>query len=185
MSQKPVSTPCVKPAGFLAESQETGPFELTRALDATSHEEEAAGAGGAAAVEAAVPSLARVEYRGILLEQMNALFRDEVESRADANGYLPAWFETRYRNWEDGSWREQKLCHKDTLSLYDLMFWCIKPKCKEKQCSYVELVAKKPQRPAWFVSHWWGEPVRDFVRCLNEHARVRALPPDTAYWVCA
>ena len=132
-----------------------------------------------------VPSLDRVEYRAITLEQMNTFFREEVESRADADGFLPGWYETRYFNRKDETWLQQKLCHKDTINLYDFMHWCIKPKCAEKKCSYVELVAKKPQKPAWFVSHWWGEPVRDFVRCLNEHARVRALSSHTAYWVCA
>ena len=132
-----------------------------------------------------VPSLDRVEYRAITLEQMNTLFREEVESRADADGFLPGWYETRYLNRDDGTWRERKLCHKDRINLYDLTHWCIKPKCAEKKCSYVQLVAEKPQKPTWFVSHWWGEPVGDFVRCLNEHARVRELPPDTAYWVCA
>ena len=80
---------------------------------------------------------------------------------------------------------QKQACHKDTINLYDFMHWCIKPKCAEKKCSYVQLVADEPQKPAWFVSHWWGEPVRDFVRCLNEHARVRALSSHTAYWVCA
>ena len=132
-----------------------------------------------------VPSLDRVEYRAITLEQMNTLFREEVESRADADGFLPGWYETRYFNRKDKTWLQQKLCHKDTINLYDFMHWCIKPKCAEKKCSYVQLVADEPQKPAWFVSHWWGEPVRDFVRCLNEHARVRALSSHTAYWVCA
>ena len=44
------------------------------------------------------PSLDHVEYRAITLEQMNALFREEVESRADADGFLPGWYETRYFN---------------------------------------------------------------------------------------
>jgi len=55
------------------------------------------------------------------------------------------------------------------------------------------------QRPRWFVSHWWGEPVKDFVRALKKHAEERELfqsghtsitgehirPQWYAYWVCA
>ena len=31
------------------------------------------------------------------------------------------------------------------------------------------------QTPKWFVSHWWGEPVKDFVKALKKHAEVRGL----------
>ena len=88
------------------------------------------------------PSLDRVEYRAITLEQMNTLFREEVEGRADADGFLPEWYETRYSNRDDGTWRERKLCHKDSINLYDLMHWCIKPLCAEKKCSYHSFIVK-------------------------------------------
>ena len=58
--------------------------------------------------------------------------------------------------------------------------------------SYKELLAYQmgepcaPCRPTWFASHWWGEPVLDFVRCCEKHAEVRGLAEDEAtYWVCA
>ena len=54
------------------------------------------------------------------------------------------------------------------------------------QVSYVELVASTSQPPKWFVSHWWGEPVFDFISCLERHSQDHA---DNAgaltYWVCA
>ena len=34
----------------------------------------------------------------------------------------------------------------------------------------VEYMAEGPQPPEWFVSHWWGEPVSDFLACLEQHA---------------
>ena len=34
-------------------------------------------------------------------------------------------------------------------------------------------------------SHWWGEPVMDFIKCVEEHARVRELGDDATYWICA
>jgi hypothetical protein len=79
---------------------------------------------------------------------------------------------------------KQKL-EPDALNLYDLVFWVIKPSTKGDQCSYVELVATGPQLPVWFVSHWWGEPVKRFVHCLKQHTQDRRLRGGTPYWVCA
>ena len=31
----------------------------------------------------------------------------------------------------------------------------------------------------------WGEPVCDFIACLERHAELRGLGEDTVYWVCA
>eukprot|EP00927_Polykrikos_kofoidii_P074238 TRINITY_DN70222_c0_g1_i1.p1 TRINITY_DN70222_c0_g1~~TRINITY_DN70222_c0_g1_i1.p1 ORF type:complete len:729 (+),score=95.77 TRINITY_DN70222_c0_g1_i1:85-2271(+) len=52
-------------------------------------------------------------------------------------------------------------------------------------CSFVDLKRDGPQKPIWFVSHWWGEPVLDFVTLIEEHARVRGLGENAPYWVCA
>jgi hypothetical protein len=49
----------------------------------------------------------------------------------------------------------------------------------------VELIAFGEQVPLYFVSHWWGEPVLDFVKCLEQHAVDRGLGVDSPYWVCA
>ena len=35
------------------------------------------------------------------------------------------------------------------------------------------------QKPEWFASHWWGEPVFEFVSCLLTHAMAR-YPPNEA-----
>jgi len=53
------------------------------------------------------------------------------------------------------------------------------------QCSYVELVVIADQFPEWFVSHWWGESVFAFIKCLIRHAEDRGLSWDTPYWICA
>ena len=45
---------------------------------------------------------------------------------------------------------------------YDVMQYIVFPATKEKQCSYVELVAPEgttAQTPTWFVSHWYGRRV--------------------------
>ena len=66
--------------------------------------------------------------------------------------------------------------------------YVVKPATEEHKCSYVELVAPagaSSQRPKWFVSHWWGEPVKDFIKALKNYANVRGLKKTDAYWVCA
>ena len=72
------------------------------------------------------------------------------------------------------------------------LFRCIEPEPatldhEREGCSYVELVAisMDDQRPKWFVSHAWLEPIVRFMRCLKQHALVRQLSPQCAYWVCA
>lgn len=62
----------------------------------------------------------------------------------------------------------------------------IKPATVHEKCSLVELMATMSQPPLWFVSHWWGEPVCEFVKCLVAHARDRQLSGQSAcYWICA
>ena len=63
--------------------------------------------------------------------------------------------------------------------------------------------------PQWFVSHWWGEPVKDFIKAVEYHAVQRFAPrgeevkrdrsdrkpqheivgkpadADATYWICA
>ena len=71
------------------------------------------------------------------------------------------------------------------MTLYEVCRHVIKPATEAKRCSYVELVAQDEQRPRWFVSHWWGEPVALFLRCLEQHAADHNLSDNAAYWVCA
>eukprot|EP00927_Polykrikos_kofoidii_P065593 TRINITY_DN61332_c0_g1_i1.p1 TRINITY_DN61332_c0_g1~~TRINITY_DN61332_c0_g1_i1.p1 ORF type:complete len:849 (+),score=135.50 TRINITY_DN61332_c0_g1_i1:41-2548(+) len=54
-----------------------------------------------------------------------------------------------------------------------------------KHCSFVELLASKPQRPRLFTSHWWGEPCVDFIACVEQHSALHGFNADTPYWVCA
>ena len=78
----------------------------------------------------------------------------------------------------------------DTFNLYQANFWVIEPATGDhgrKGCSYVELVAisMDDQRPKWFVSHAWLEPIVRFMLCLKRHALLRQLSLQSAYWVCA
>mmetsp|Transcript_67953 Transcript_67953/g.210183 ORF Transcript_67953/g.210183 Transcript_67953/m.210183 type:complete len:661 (+) Transcript_67953:59-2041(+) len=87
--------------------------------------------------------------------------------------------------WRSTNPAKPGLLSPSTVNLYDLTALLIKPATKARQCAYVELVAARVQVPKWFVSHWWGEPVHDFVICITKHASDRGLPETTAYWVCA
>jgi len=72
------------------------------------------------------------------------------------------------------------------LNLYDLVAHLIKPATERANCSAAELVAARPQPPRFFVSHWWGEPVGDFIACLERLLKDRALPEETTnFWVRA
>ena len=118
----------------------------------------------------------KTELRGITLPQLEQL-DDFIERHADEHGVLHGWLD-----------RKGQPLHKDRINLYDVVKYVVKPATKEHKCSYVELVAPagtSSQRPKWFVSHWWGEPVKDFIKALKNHAKVRGLASTDAYWVCA
>ena len=114
------------------------------------------------------------EQRGIQLSQLGELL-EFLTARSGSSGLLP--------------WRDRwgaAICLQD-LNLYHLADWVICPATTEDKCSYVELITSdaEVQRPQWFVSHAWQEPVQDFVMCLRGHSSVRQLQEKVAYWVCA
>jgi hypothetical protein len=80
------------------------------------------------------------------------------------------------RRCEGGDWtstnpeHEGKRLKAEEVTLYDLLHYYIHLLTKERQCSYVETIANSRRKPDWFVSHWWGEPVLNFVACLEQHA---------------
>ena len=121
-----------------------------------------------------IPDPAR---RGIKLQQLLAL-KAFIEKHAEDSGVLRLWVD-----------RSDAPNHKDSLNLYDLVKYVVNPATAELACSFVELVVPEGSEdtatPQWFISHWWGEPVLDFIKCTQEHARVRALGEGACYWVCA
>uniref|UniRef100_A0A6S8A2X7 Uncharacterized protein n=1 Tax=Aplanochytrium stocchinoi TaxID=215587 RepID=A0A6S8A2X7_9STRA len=73
----------------------------------------------------------------------------------------------------------------EKVNLYDVNKYIILPVTVKRQCSFVEMVATGPRQPKWFVSHWWGEPIYAFIRCVQQHAEDHKLGEDTPYWICA
>ena len=81
-------------------------------------------------------------YRALTLRQLREVAW-QIKQRCEAE------------KWEgdvrqpDGSFRRQRLTPMD-INLYHLNELFIKPMTLARRCSYVELVASGPQKPAWF-----------------------------------
>ena len=111
-----------------------------------------------------------VEERGITLAQLRRVYA-QIEHRCLREG------------WKN---RDGKQLQPAEVNLYDLNKYLLMPDTKEKRVSYVEhITGGVAQTPQWFVSHWWGEPVADFIACIEQHAADRGLGDDVPYWVCA
>jgi len=111
--------------------------------------------------------------RGILLRQIKAIY-DEARRRCVEEG------------WTDS--RTGLPIHPDEINLYHLEEHLIRRATAAAQCSMVELVAPGPQAAAWFVSHWWGETVAEFIACLERFCLDKGIDPESdaaVFWVCA
>ena len=115
-----------------------------------------------------------VENRAITIQQLQDLVRD-IETKVK---------EEKWVSTSPQALKPMKLKAK-SVNLYDLVAWLVKPATAARRCSYVELVATGPQPTRWFTSHWWGEPVFQFVTCVVKHSEQRRLGINAAYWVCA
>ena len=113
------------------------------------------------------------EFRGITLSQLKSV-ATQIVLRSTKEGWKSA-----------NSREENDVLRPEQVTLYDLVENFIIPLTEPHKCSYVELVAEEAQPPKWFVSHWWGEPVLDFIACIGQHALDHGLGDDTSYWVCA
>ncbi len=114
-------------------------------------------------------TIEKVEYRGITINQLQFIY-DEIEARCVVEGWRDDW--------------TMKLLTPTEVNLYHIKEKIIKMRTSALQCSYVELVALGKQIAEWFVSHWWGESVFAFIKCLKRHAKDHGLSWDTPYWIC-
>lgn len=72
-----------------------------------------------------------------------------------------------------------------SLSHYNVVKWVVKPSSERKECSFVELVANEIQPAELYVTHYFGQPVRDMLECLQHQLRIRQLGDDTLFWIWA
>ena len=122
-------------------------------------------------------SIPRTEVRGITIEQLLCLL-DFVRERVHLT-----WYEHFYAHCDYG----QPLPFEH-FNQYHMHFWVLEPATASPwECSYVELVASKAasQRPVWYVTYVWAQPLYEVMACLRRHASLRELPEGTAYWVDA
>jgi len=116
-----------------------------------------------------------VQDRGITLPQLRTLLSHMKKRCVDE-----VWKDTGEHSPTKG-----KRLQGQNINLYHTTELVIKPATAQRCCSYVEFVATGPQTPKWFVSHFWGEPVQQFIACLTQHCHDRMLPEGSPYWVCA
>ena len=118
----------------------------------------------------------KTEERGLLLKQLRKVYA-HIERRLASDRY--------WRAKPPGS-KSLPITDPKAVTLYDAAKYVIKPATVQAQCSMVELMATASQLPTWFVSHWWGEAVAEFLACLTAHAKDWKLKKtDASYWICA
>jgi len=71
------------------------------------------------------------------------------------------------------------------VNYYHVSTWLTQPVTITTNSALFEHVSDKQQAPTWFLSHWWGEPMINVMKCLRRHNAVRSLPSHVAYWICA
>ena len=100
-------------------------------------------------------------------------------------------------NWKN---RDGTALTPDKVTLYDINKTIIKPFTEEKKQAFVTCLPSTagPQPPRFFASHWWGEAVLHFIRCLEQfikdfgknetdedERKGGGMTPDTPIWICA
>jgi len=131
----------------------------------------------------ACTSIVGAENRGITLSQLHRL-RDFLLGQANAAKWLP-WIDLTPPQYSCTSGLR---LNARTINLYQVDTWIIRPATQPYRCSLVELMCDEgtlSQQPSWFCSHWWGEPVLDFIHVVALHTKERSLTKSAAYWVCA
>lgn len=113
--------------------------------------------------------IAAAEERGVTLAQLRRVMA-HVEMRCGREAWLGV----------DG-----RRLTADTVTLYDVTRYVIKPATQQAQCSFIERIAEQAQPPVWFVSNWWGESFRRLLDCLEQHSRDRGVPDHCPYWISA
>ena len=107
-------------------------------------------------------TIAETELRAITVFQLKDV-RAHIERRCESEGWLNSL--------------DQAKLTPATVHLYAANDYVIMVATSKRKCAYIELVAEGAQKPKWFCSHWWGEPVLDFVACVETHAEDHYGPP--------
>lgn len=118
----------------------------------------------------------RVEHRGITLQQLERVHHFAEE-------WCTIWKDMAPPKVSKTSGQRLRM---EILNLNHMHSWMIMPATEKKKCAFVELVASARQVPAWFVCHYWGEPIAEFMECLKAHVKARrSATEESPYWICA
>ena len=72
-------------------------------------------------------------------------------------------------------------CYKHVTVAAKCGRFVINPATVAHRCSMVEIMASDEQPPDFFVSHFWAEPILDFLLCIERHSEARGLERLKAY----
>ena len=87
------------------------------------------------------------EHRAISLDQLEVVTA-QIGRRCVSEGWTGDFFPPQVPT------KETRRLTPAMVRLYDADKYVIRPATVARQCSFVEMVACKPQRPDYFVSHW-------------------------------
>ena len=125
-----------------------------------------------------------VEFRAITLRQLRAVVVN-IKRRCVAEKW------TNYKG---------ETLTPEMVTLYDVDKYVIRPFTVKTKKSFVSTLPSTAgtQPPRWFISHWWGEQVYDFVSCVETFVndfskncndshdwRGGGMTADTPIWICA
>mmetsp|Transcript_134164 Transcript_134164/g.246632 ORF Transcript_134164/g.246632 Transcript_134164/m.246632 type:complete len:662 (-) Transcript_134164:36-2021(-) len=129
------------------------------------------------------------------LEQLKLFiqFQGYIEHREDRAITLQQfktilkWVKERCHRWRDAdpphlSRTSRMHLTMDFMNTYHLNHWFVKPATIEKDCALTEMLTNVKQPADWFVIHWWGDRLKDVLRCLELQIATRELDDKTAFW---
>jgi len=124
--------------------------------------------------------ISSAEKRGITVEQLGKL-REFIKSHRAKDRTLCGWCDMDLHSETYG----QPLRYS-TFDAYQLIEWIVNPFTKRSSVSYVEMIAQEAnaQEPHWFLACHFAEPIIGLTSCVDAHAKVRAFPETTSYWIC-
>jgi len=129
------------------------------------------------------------------LEQIKEFipFQGYIDHREDRAITLPQlkmvmkWVKSHCHRWRDADPPELSKTSRmhltmDFMNTYHLNHWLIKPATLEKDCSFIEMLTTQKQPADWFVIHWWGDRIKEVLKCLDLQIQTRELSESTPFW---
>ena len=120
-------------------------------------------------------TIADTASMAISLDQLDVIMAHTARRLAES-----PWTVTKYVN--GAKIDDYVLSDLEEVTLDDLNSHVILLATVKQQCSMVELLAPAEQPPDFYVSHWWGESIVLFLKCLQQHSKDRGLESKQGYF---